>query len=321
LLAEHDLRHIMPDRFSHLPRLGYRDILFEEPKWIEAGNGLDFSRVRIYRGDEHVDTVAMLRVNPKQYTLRAVSGFSRDNLEMHTAEEWQQMTGAAAVVNAAQYMGGDMYGCPVAPMRADGRNIGPGANKNVRGMILAQPVAEGLPEISFLDINYDAEHFGLKRVACKGKSECWGIDTAALAKAKKYWNSYENMVQHWGMLLDREGRIRIRSSDWQANRTVTAMGNDRNFYIFNTEGGFFTLHYFGRLLRDANAKRYLNINTAMNMDGGYEADLVVRAPKLEYTAYGRFETYGPEHDASWPEGRKIRIPNVLCVVPKKNPVR
>ena len=53
------------------------------------------------------------------------------------------------------------------------------------------------------------------------------------------------------------------------------------------------------------------------MDGGYEADLVVRAPRLEYMSYGRFETYGPKNDASWPEGTKIKIPNVVCVVPKK----
>ena len=70
-------------------------------------------------------------------------------------------------------------------------------------------------------------------------------------------------------------------------------------------------------MKDSNQRKNkgFNIHTAMNMDGGYEANMVVKTPKLSYITYGEFETYGPNNDATI-FGLKIKIPGAIGVFPR-----
>jgi hypothetical protein len=54
----------------------------------------------------------------------------------------------------------------------------------------------------------------------------------------------------------------------------------------------------------------------MNMDGGYEAKMIVDSNHIRYVTYGQFETQGPNKDISIP-GIKCKIPGVLGVFERK----
>lgn len=86
----------------------------------------------------------------------------------------------------------------------------------------------------------------------------------------------------------------------------------KNILVFTTEGGFFTLYDFGRFLKASD----FNIETAMNLDGGYEAQMCISTPSLRYTTYGQFETQGPDKDISIPNAR-IGIPTAIGIFPRK----
>jgi len=292
LAAEKSVESITAREFSKLPYYQYDNISHSNIKWQPVAEGLEFARVDVFKGKELVDVIAALRINPEKNTVRVFNSFGYDRTIARTIEEWQRVTGATAMINSAQYMS-DPYYMPCALVICDGKQKGPKTNKAVKGMLVAEPSVDSLPKIDLLDFDYD--HFDHNNTP------------------------YTQGVQHWPILLDREGRIKVAKTTWQANRTVVAKDWNKNMLFLTTEGGYFTLYNLGRFLQDSNRRldKGLNVHTAMNMDGGYEADMIIKSSKLSYLTYGEFETYGLGRDASV-FGWKIKIPGVIGVFPRKN---
>jgi hypothetical protein len=242
------------------------------------------------RGDENIDAIAVLRVNPARNRIRVFHSFDYARTVVRTIEEWQKETSALALINGAQYMA-DPYYMPCALVISDGKLKGPRNNKQVRGMLVAEPSNSGVPQADLLDFDYD--------------------------RFDSNTTPYTQGVQHWPILLDRKGVIKVNKTDWQANRSVVARDFNGNILFLTTEGGFFTLHNLGRFLKESNARKDggLRIHTAMNLDGGYEANMIVKSDSLSYLTYGEYETYGPGKDASifdW----KIKLPGVIGIFPR-----
>jgi hypothetical protein len=280
-----DIEGIIAREFDKLPSPDYHDISQSKIDWKEISKGLYFSRVEIYRKNELVDIIAALKINPEQNMIRVFNGYeSPGNFEVNTIEEWQRKTGAIAMVNSAQYMANPAY-MPCALVICDGKLKGPRYNKAANGMLVAEPKSHGLPKADLLDFDYNK--FDYKST------------------------SYTQGVQHWPILLDREGNIKVKKTLWQANRTVVGKDRESNILMFTTEGGYFTLFNLGRFLKESK----FDVHTAMNMDGGYEANMTVKSNSLDYVTYGEFETYGPEKDASI-FNFKIKIPGVIGVFPR-----
>lgn len=270
-----------------LASLGYSNISHSPISWEEIQEGLKFARVDVYRDKELVDRIAVAKLSPQSNRVRIFTNFeSRKPSQYSTVEQWQRETGASVVFNSAQYQDHPNYGAPIAPLLVDGATKGPIFNRHVNGMLVAEPTDRSLPLVDLLDFDYDK--FDLRT------------------------SSYTQGVQHWPILLDKQGKIKVKPTNWQANRTVVAKDKDKNILVFVTEGGFFTLYNFGRFLKESP----LNIETAMNMDGGYESSMCIRTSKLRYTTYGQFETYGPARDVSVP-GYKIGIPTAIGIFPRK----
>lgn len=284
---------IFPIEFQKLPSPDYYNISHSEIDWKTISGGLDFSRVEVYRDKELVDIIAALRVDPDYNVIRVFNGYnSKGNVEVHNIEEWQKKTGAIGMINSAQYMANPYYQ-PCALVICDGRQKGPKYNKNVRGMFVAElkgTLENKLKEMDLLDFDYDSFEM---------------VD------------HYLQGVQHWPILLDRKGNIKVKKSLWQANRTVIAKTWDDKILFLTTEGGYFTLYNFGRFLKGSNKRndKGFSVHTAMNMDGGYEANMIVKTSKISYVTYGKFETYGPKKDATI-FGLKIKIPGVIGVFPR-----
>jgi len=293
VFAQEKPKKIIAKEFTELPSPDYYNVSHSEIEWKSASQGLDFSRTEVYRNKELVDIIAAIKIDPEKNMIKAFNGYSPKGSEINNIENWQKKTGALAMINSAQYMA-DPYYCPCALVICDGEQKGPKNNKHVRGMLVSEPkkaLENKLKKADLLDFDYDS--FDYKTTP------------------------YTQGVQHWPILLDRESKIKVSSTLWQANRTVVAKTKEDEILFMTTEGGYFTLYNFGRFLRESNQKadKGFNVHTAMNMDGGYEADMVLKTSKLDYLTYGEFETYGPDKNATV-FGLKINLPGVIGVFPR-----
>jgi len=284
---------IIPKEFSKLPSPDYYNISHNPIKWESVSKGLGFSRTEIYRAGELVDVIATIKINPDKNKIRVFNGYNKTDTETNFIEEWQRKTGALAMVNGSPYV--EKYS-PRALVICDGKQKWPKDNKNnkfSKGMFLAEPKnLEGkLKRADLLDFDYDK--FDYKTTP------------------------YTQGVQHWPILLDREEKIKVNETDWQANRTVIAKTKEDEILFMTTEGGYFTLYNFGRFLKESNQRtdNGFNIHTAMNMDGGYEANMVVETSSLSYLTYGEFETQGKGKDLTVFDV-KLSIPGVIGVFPR-----
>ena len=302
--AQEKPKKIIAKEFTKLPSPDYYNVLHDPIEWESTSKGLDFSRTEIYRAGELVDIIATVKINPEKNKIKVFNGFNSEGSVVENIEKWQKMTKATAMINSAQYQGDKYYYNPCALVLGNSvslnskggidyklKKIGPMKNKAVRGMLVSEPKINSVPKLDLLDFKYDS--FDLNKTP------------------------YTQGVQHWPILLDREENIRVNSTLWQANRTVVAKTKEDEILFMTTEGGYFTLHNFGRFLKDSNKRedKGFNVHTAMNMDGGYEANMIVKSPSLEYLTYGEFETYGPGKDAT-SFGLKINLPGVIGVFPR-----
>jgi hypothetical protein len=121
-------------------------------------------------------------------------------------------------------------------------------------------------------------------------------------------------VQHWPILLDRNGKIKVKKTGWQANRTIVAKDFKGNILLLITEGNYFTLYNLGLFLKESNARadHGLSIHTAMNLDGGSEANMVVKTKQFSYLRYGPFEGTDKPGFSLFNWG-KVKIPGVIGV--------
>lgn len=266
-------------------------VVHSKPDWKEASKGIEFCRFEITADKKTIETVAAVRIAPEFNKIRVFHSFDYEKTVAKTIEEWQKETSAIVMINGAQYMS-DPYYMPCALVICDGLTKGPRANPQVRGMFVAEPKTSGVPRATILDFDYD--HFDASTTP------------------------YTQGVQHWPILLDRNGKVKVKKSDLQANRTVVARDTDGNVLFFTTEGGFFTLYHFGQFLKDSNARpdRGFRIHTALNMDGGFEANMIVKSPALSYVTNRNPQTAGNSGAANL-FNFKLRLPGVIGVFPRK----
>jgi hypothetical protein len=279
--ADQGLERIAKIQFRKLPDHRYESMRLGGCEWMPVADGLDFTRIGIYSHETLVDVVAAVRIDPEHNKIRIFNGYNPKRSTVGTIEEWQSATGATVMVNGGMYSAHPYY-APVAQVICDGERKGPVKNSKVQGMLVAEPKEKGIAAADLLDFKYDSPSLS---------------------------SSYSQGIQHWPILLDRNGTIRVAATDWQANRTAVAKDMKGKILLLTTEGGFFTLYNLGRFLKECKP---LNVLTAMNMDGGYEADMIVESPRLRYLTYGEFETYGKGQDATIFDF-KIDIPGVIGV--------
>ncbi len=251
--------------------------------WKEIGKGLEFSKAAVFLNGNPVDSMAVVRIDPRFNRLRAFCSYEAPGeFVLRTIFEWQEITGASVIFNSAQYRA-DPYACPLALMVCDGKVKGKD-HPRASGLLVAEPKDSTRPRIDLLDLKYDFAD----------------------------WQGYSQVVQHWPILLDRSGNIRADKTDWQANRTVVAKDRKGKLLVFTTLGGYFTLYNFGKFLKNSK----FNVEVAMNLDGGYEAEMCIKTKGFSYVAYGQFETKGLGHNISIP-GIQCPIPAAIGIFPRK----
>jgi hypothetical protein len=99
-------------------------------------------------------------------------------------------------------------------------------------------------------------------------------------------DGFQNAFISYPMLLDSSGAVRARGhDDWLANRSFVALERSGKLLFVTTQNAFFSLRRLGEFLKDGG----LDLQGALNLDGGPVACQVVRLPDYRRTIYGHWE--------------------------------
>ena len=236
--------------------------------------------------------VAVARIEPSRWRLEPFSytedpnaraNFAREPLDI---EAWQRRTGAAIVFNAGQYFADRT---PMGLFVKGGRNLGSSQIKAWKGLLVAEPAGtskgrgRSAPRATILDLEH--ERFALSSTP------------------------YRVVVQSF-MLLDRDGRKRVRRSDWLANRTVVAVDRRGRLLVLHTEGAWSLWDFADWLARSG-----LGVRQAMAMDGGFESQISIRSGATVYLSCGQWHI-DDRGDHSIP-GLRVNLPAVIGLFPRK----
>ena len=246
------------------------------PRWRTLRPGAEFTT---FRGDmwckRGPGEVAALRLDPARVRLRMRHYSLMPEGYPLNIVEWKRRTGALAVFNAGQYYEDFTY---MGLLVCDGRAVSATMHPGYKAALVAAPDSGG-PGARVLDLTkepIDPEHPGWREVA----------------------QSF--------MLIDGSGAVRIRKSDRIANRTVVAEDRRGRLLVITSEGAY-TLADFATLLKSTP----LEIDHAMCMDGGYEAELCVGVDNFRYASFGRWQQ---DADAAESPGAMTPLPAVVTVM-------
>ncbi len=260
--------------------LGAAGLTHTSPQWQTLGRGLSFTRVEVIREGEDREVVAdlaVVKIDP------ASNAFRVFHHAPQSITAWQQELQAPIIFNASYY--GPEYQ-PVGLIIADGKAMGPANNRQMRGMFVAEPkgISPDLPRATILDL----------------------LATPVSPKNLPWTQG----VQSFPLLLDYQGNIRVQESDKKSNRTVIATDRVGNILVFNTSNRYFTLREMAQFLKASK----FEIDSAMNLDGGSEAQLLIKTKNFEYFSPPAWEN----PIGSLLERESHFLPTVVGVFPRKD---
>lgn len=247
------------------------------PQWRALERGLNFAEIQVFRNNEPVETLAVVKVDP------ANNAFRVQHHQPQSITGWQQELGAPVVFNASYYCRNAQ---PCGLILSNGKPIGPRRNSRMRGMFVAEPkgLSPDIPRATILDLT-----------------------TTPISVKNLPWTQG---VQSYPLLVDYKGQIRVQSNQKAAQRTVIAIDRHGYILIMNTNAAYFTLHDFAQFLKAST----LEIDSALNLDGGSEAQLYIKTKD--------FEKFSP---SSWEsrlgnllDQEKFWLPTVVAVSPRQD---
>jgi uncharacterized protein YigE (DUF2233 family) len=245
------------------------------PQWQTIGRGLSFTQVEVLQDGEVVTSLAVVKIDPATNAFRVFHG-SPQPITL-----WQEELQAPILFNGSYYK---RDGKPCGLIITDGKPIGPTHNRQMRGMFVAEPrgMSPDLPRATILDLL-----------------------TTPVDPKKLPWTQG---VQSFPLLLDYKGRIRVRDSEKKSHRTVIAMDRNGNILVFNTSNRFFSLFEMAEFLKGSK----FDIDSALNLDGGTEAQLYIKTKDFEFFSPPSWEnSIGNiiDHQKFW-------LPTVVGVFPR-----
>lgn len=245
------------------------------PQWRNLGKGLNFAEIQVFRKKVLVDTLAVVKVDP------ASNAFRVQHHKPQSIAAWQQELGAPVVFNASYYCRDNL---PCGLILSNGNPIGPPRNPQMRGMFVAEPkgLSPDLPRATILDLTV----------------------TPISVKTLPWTQG----VQSYPLLLDYKGRVRVWNSPKTARRTVIAIDRNGFILIFNTNEVYFTLYDFAHFLKASD----LEIDSALNLDGGTEAQLYIKSKDFEKLSPSSWDS----RLGNLLDQQKFLLPTVVAVSPR-----
>ena len=253
-----------------------QDLYYQDYSWQTIGKGLSFTRIEVLEKQAIVECLEVVRIDPNLNSFRVFHG------PPQRISKWHESTNAAVIFNASYFTN---QGQPCGALLIDGMTYGPLKNSAMRGMFVSEPrgVSPDLPRATILDL------------------------TATPVDIKKL--PWTQGLMSFPLLLDSRGRIRVKNSDLQSQRTVICTDRQGNILVCHTAGDYFTLYELAKFLKSTS----LDIDMALNLDGGSKAQLSINTPDFNFTSPSSLEQSARdlfERDASV-------LPTVIGVFPRQ----
>jgi hypothetical protein len=192
-------------------------------------------------------------------------------------EGWGETLGAPVIFNAGQF---DDRLDHLGWLKADDRWLVERRHAQFQALLVSGP-RQGAPFTGIIDLAQGSE-----RVV----------------------EGFRHVVQSM-MLVDEQGKARVRDSELTACRTVVAQDRRGRILVLVSEGAM-TLGDLARWLPGAG----LDLVRAMNLDGGIESQLLVSTSELKLAVYGQYGTGATVFDAGTGQIR-YPLPAVIAVRP------
>jgi uncharacterized protein YigE (DUF2233 family) len=233
--------------------------------------------------DDEVPPLIAVRVDPERYRF-AIYHYLDEKLPAPlTIKEWQRRTGASILLNAGLFRDDYSY---MGLLLKDGRSLGSKRHTQWQGLFVAEPTAPGLRKARVVDLAV----------------EPWEMDKAA----------YRDAAQSL-MLLDRQGKPRVRQTGKRAHQTIVAEDRDGFILLLKTTD-VVALWELATCLRSG----FPAIHQAMVMDGGASSDLLIEGALPDGGQHGAAGSVQSFQDLVDGGGmRHIPLPAVIGVLPRQ----
>jgi hypothetical protein len=222
--------------------------------------------------------IIILRMDPEQWQLEAVSASETGNSTGHTARAWSQIRNFSAAINAGMFAADYKTHLGYMGSSAHVNNSRPNDYQSVAAFEPRN--SQSLPRFHIFDLDAPGIHF------------------------QDILKDYSSILQNL-RLVKRPGLNRW--SQQERKWSEAALGEDdtgRILFIYSRSP--FTMHDLSNELLAAG----IGLVAAQHLEGGPEAQLYLHVGTLELEMYGSYETAFRENDtnsAAWP------VPNILGV--------
>ncbi|UQZ89873.1 hypothetical protein C4J81_11880 [Deltaproteobacteria bacterium Smac51] len=270
-----------------LERLGERLLagwpVMEPIVWTERAEGLEAARTRLLYGARlGQGDLYLVRAEPGRYAFRPYHENNFPLSGLAAMSEWaERLEEVPAIINGGQYYPDRSY---MGLLKRGGLDLSAGEHSGWKGFLVSEPMAEapaGAPKATIIDL--------------ETRREDW------------LPGHYKNAMQSF-MLLDRLGRIRVRNSYNLAGRAAIGRDSEGRILLLMTPAAV-TLYDLAMALKNSE----LELVDVMGLDGGFEAQLMLRQDHGPFIAGGHFSITGKR--ALFLPGYSPSLPAVLAVEP------
>jgi len=248
--------------------------------WQALEPGLDLGRFQGPPGGSGDGVITVLRVDPRHFELRLLNASAPGQGKARSARGWAEATGAVAAINASMYQG-DLR-TSVSLMRTKD-HVNHRRVSRDRTVLAFDPMAPGVPAFRIIDRDCD--------------------DLESLGK------SYASLVQSIRVISCRRENVWAPSQRRTSAALVGIDGAGR-LLLVHARTAWPTSR-----LADALLTLPIDLQRAMYVEGGAEAQLWVGPPRLELVGALEGIAGVARGVGGWP------VPNVLAVFRKEAPER
>ncbi len=264
-------------------RLGLKRPKLGRIQWRENAPGLEAARAVLFYGARIGPAdLFLVRIDPSRYDLKPYHENEFPEEAQVNLSGWaDRLKEASALINGGQYYPDRAY---MGYLSRDGKIISPGVHPGWKAFLAFAPNPEapaGHPRATVID----HEEKGRRLMP----------------------EDYRHVVQSF-MILDSEGRIRVRDSHNLAGRAAIGEDEGGRLILIMTPAAV-SLHDLAVILKSSG----LGLKRVMGLDGGFESQLLVRQNGKAFFSGGQFSI--TEKRALYVPGYHPTLPVVLAVEP------
>lgn len=211
--------------------------------WYTIDNGLKIKETSINKNGQEIDTVSILQIDPELYSF----SLQQDIDHPKTIHDWSKELQSLIVINGSYFKEDNT---PSGGLILKHEQFGTLTKDGSNGYTGTLLINNGKPEIRFLPNQHLTDDLP------------------------------EYLLQTYPTLLHTQGKDNIKKDSGKtARRTVLAQDLNRNILIITTQKPAMSLYGLMQWLIGSE----LNIDTAINLDGGPSTGLVINHPDFEYS--------------------------------------